>query len=306
MIDLKQRYLGSILGLACGDAIGGPVEFYRRGRFPEVTGMHGGGKFQLQPGEWTDDTAMALCLAESLLECGGVDPLDQMQRYWRWANDGRHSTRPHAFGLGKTVAAALGRFRRTGQPLAGSSAPNSAGNGSLMRLAPIALYFHSRPGELLAAAELSSRTTHAAETCLASCRYLVAALHAALAGAPDKDAVLAWASTLDLPDEMLRIRERRFQDADIATISGSGYVVDSLEAALWCFWTTESLEAAVLQAANLGDDADTTAAICGQLAGAFYGAGAIPAPWLEALHYQDVLRSMAERLFEAVVVARNS
>lgn len=296
MTDTQQRFEGCLLGLACGDAVGGPVEFYRRGRFPPVQGMHGGGKFELHPGEWTDDTAMALCLAESLLACGGSDPLDQMQRYWRWANEGHHSTRPQAFGLGKTVAASLMRFRRAGDPLAGSEDPATAGNGSLMRLAPVAMYFVNDRRAALDAAVLSSRTTHAADECLAACRYLVAILHAALHGATDKAAVLSAADDIELPTGMARIAHKAFLTAPMDQIHGRGYVVDCLEAAMWCFWHASDFEQAVLMAANLGDDADSTAAVCGQIAGAFHGVEAIPQVWRDVLFHHDEIRSLASAL----------
>jgi len=293
MTDTQQRFEGCLLGLACGDAIGGPVEFYRRGRFPPVQGMHGGGKFELRPGEWTDDTAMALCLGESLIASDGSDPLDQMQRYWRWAETGHHSTRPHAFGLGKTVAASLMRFRRSGNPLAGPCDPATAGNGSLMRLAPVAMYFFDDRQAALDAAVLSSRTTHAADECLAACRYLVAILHAALHGAADKATVLAAADDVALPPGMDRIARKDYLTAGADRIHGRGYVVDCLEAALWCFWHATDFEQAVLMAANLGDDADSTAAVCGQIAGAFHGLEAIPQDWRAVLFHYDAIHSLA-------------
>lgn len=296
---LIDRFTGCLIGLACGDAIGGPAEFYRRGRFTPITGMQGGGKFKLQAGEWTDDTAMSLCLAESLVECQGMNVLDQMQRYWRWADEGYHSTRSTAFGVGKTVAEALCSFHRTGNPLAGPTRPRSSGNGSIMRLAPVAMYFHGRPEILLDAAELSSRTTHGSEECVAACRFMAAILHRCLEGVSTKEETLSWASTLILPKELSRLADQRFRHADISEIQGTGYVVDSLEAALWCFWHTETYEEAVLQAANLGDDTDTTAAVCGQIAGAYYGISTIPLPWLASLHSIEHITQMAESLFQS-------
>ena len=295
-IELLDRFEGCLLGLACGDAVGGPAEFHRRGRFPEITGMGGGGKFQLAPGEWTDDTAMALCLAESLLACGGMDPLDQMQRYWRWANEGHHSTRATAFGLGKTVANSLMRFHRTGNPLAGSSAPDTAGNGCLMRLAPVAMYFWNDRQAAIEAAELSARTTHGADECLASCRCLADILVTCFAGATDKEQILSGIATLALPDGLGLITAQVFRDAPREQIRATGYVVDCLEAALWCFWHSGSYAEAVLLAANLGDDADTTAAVCGQIAGAYYGRQGIPDDWAGVLYKRDLIAGMARGL----------
>lgn len=172
----------------------------------------------------------------------------------------------------------------------------TSGNGSIMRLAPVAMYFHDEPNLLLHAAELSSRTTHASEECLASCRYLAAVLHCCLSGASGKDAVLAWASKLELPPNMARIREQRFRSVGADEVRGTGYVTECLEAALWCFWHTNTYEDAVLAAANLGDDADTTAAVCGQIAGAYYGLRAIPARWLEELHGREKIERISSDL----------
>ena len=291
-----DRFRGCLIGLACGDAVGGPVEFYRRGRFAQVTGMDGGGKFHLAPGEWTDDTAMALCLAESLRERGHNDPDDQMQRYWHWANEGHWSTRSHAFGMGKTVATALMAYRRTGNALSGPTSPDTAGNGSIMRLAPVAMFFHGNDAMLLEAAEQSSKTTHGAEESVAGCRFLALLLSRYLAGEP-KDAGLDAAASLDLPVGMDRLSQQSFRTATRDQVRGTGYVVESLEAALWCFWHTSSYAEAVLAAANLGDDADTTAAICGQIAGAFYGFGTIPEDWKSKLLRLDEILTFADSLW---------
>jgi len=291
-----DRFEGCLLGLACGDAVGATVEFMPRGRFEPVTGMTGGGKFRLNKGEWTDDTAMALCLGESLIECNGFDPLDQMQRYWRWANEGHNSCRSHAFGIGKTIAAALARFQRTGEPYSGAIDSASSGNGSLMRLAPIPMYFARRPKDAIDFATLSSSTTHASAECLACCRYFALVLLRALAGEQDKTSLFPDEVEFEMPDSTARVMDQRFKNLTADEIVGSGYVVESLEAALWCFWHTDSFEAAILAAANLGDDADTTAAICGQLAGAYYGSSEIPEDWTGSLYRQEDIRKIARQL----------
>jgi ADP-ribosyl-[dinitrogen reductase] hydrolase len=291
-----ERAEGCLLGLACGDAVGTTVEFRRRGTFPPLMDMVGGGKFRLRKGEWTDDTAMALCLAESLLARNGFDPRDQMQRYLRWANEGDNSCRPYAFGIGKTVAAALGQFTRSGDPYSGATDPRSSGNGSLMRLAPIPIFFASDYARCLDYAELGSRTTHASTECIASCRYLAHALHRGISGEREKSRLLPSHDAVSLPPGMSHIADQAFRDKRAEQIAGSGYVVESLEAALWAFWHTADFRSAVLAAANLGDDADTTAAICGQLAGAYYGIGGIPADWLASLCEGERIRGLARRL----------
>jgi ADP-ribosylglycohydrolase len=154
------RHRGALLGLAAGDALGTTLEFSIPGRFEPIDDMVGGGPFRLAPGQWTDDTSMALCLAESILEAGW-DPVDQLRRYVRWMKEGHLSSTGRCFDMGQTVLSALGRFERTGEPYCGSTHPNSAGNGSIMRLAPVAIRFARDRDHAIARAAESSRTTHA-------------------------------------------------------------------------------------------------------------------------------------------------
>ncbi|MHC4548617.1 MAG: ADP-ribosylglycohydrolase family protein [Planctomycetota bacterium] len=294
----QDRYRGCLLGLACGDAVGTTVEFRPRGSFPPVTDMVGGGPFRLEAGQWTDDTAMALCLAESLLECQGFDPRDQMERYCRWWQEGHLSSTGECFDIGMTIRAALERFRQTGEPFSGATDPRTAGNGSLMRLAPVILYYApDRQAALHYAAE-SSRTTHGCEEAVDACRLFAAMLIQALAGA-SKQAVLFESVAPDDPPlapALAKIAQGAYRDKPEAEIRGTGYVVQSLEAALWCFHTTDSFRDAILAAANLGDDADTTAAICGQIAGAHYGVAALPPKWREQLALRPRIEEMVDGL----------
>lgn len=293
------RARGCLLGLACGDAVGTTVEFKPRGTFEPLTDMAGGGPFRLPAGAWTDDTSMALCLAESLLERGGHDPVDQLERYVHWYREGHLSATGECFDIGGTTRKALQRFERTGEPASGPTDPYAAGNGSIMRLAPVVLFYHPDVEAVDHFAGESSRTTHGAEEAVAGCRILGGILHALLEGVPKADAIRAVA-----PADWMSPRLRTIAEADYVgrgedEIRGSGYVVDSLEAALWCFERTETFADAVLLAANLGDDADTTAAVCGQLAGASYGAGGIPAQWLDRLVLRDTIEAWAERLLHS-------
>lgn len=276
----RDRAIGAMVGLAVGDALGAPVEFCQRGRFTPVTTMTAGGKFKVRLGEWTDDTAMALCLADSLIECRGFDARDQMERYWRWGNEGYNSTRKRAFGVGKTVAKAMSKYRRTGDPFAGSDDPLSAGNGSIMRLAPVVLYYLARPDEAIRFAAESSRTTHQAEEAIQACQLMAHVMCKAIYGAEEKAELFQNASPLGCSGLIAGLANRSYLDKQEDQIQGSGYVVESLEAALWCFETTDSFHDAVLKAVNLGDDADTTGAVCGQIAGAYYGLDSIPPEWV--------------------------
>jgi ADP-ribosyl-[dinitrogen reductase] hydrolase len=295
--ELQDRFRGCLLGLAVGDALGATVEFRPRGSFDPLTDMVGGGPFGLRPGEWTDDTAMALCLAISLIECQGFDARDQMERYCRWVDEGYMSSTGRCFDIGHTVASALRRYRRTGNPYAGDSDPFTAGNGCIMRLAPVPMFYFPdlRAAEQYAAE--SSRVTHAAAECLDACRLLSRIIVRALAGTRKELILLGDAETFTGAPAIVAIARGQYLDKSQAEIRGSGYVVESLEAALWCFARTDTLADAVLMAANLGDDADTTAAVCGQVAGAYYGASALPPSWLGKLARADYIIQLADRLF---------
>lgn len=291
-----NRSRGALLGLAVGDAVGTTVEFKPRGSFDPVTDMCGGGPFRLKPGQWTDDTSMALCLASSLLE-RGFELRDQIERYVRWSTEGYWSSTGTCFDIGNAISASLRRFRHNGDPLAGSTDVRTAGNGCIMRLAPVPIHYLAAPEQAIQLSEEQSRTTHQAPECLMACRLMAEALVRALQGA-DKDTVLAPSQQagLALSPGLRSIALGEYKNKTVAQIRGSGYVVQSLEAAFWCFWHTDSFSSCVLAATNLGEDADTTAAIAGQLAGAFYGETGIPAVWLQRLAMSQEIGQLAEQL----------
>lgn len=297
MPTLKSRYLATLLGLAAGDAVGTTVEFSPRGSFAPVTTMTGGGPFNLQPGQWTDDTSMALCLAESLITKGECNPADQMARYLNWWQWGYLSSTGSCFDIGMTVRSALQNFADTGNPYSGDTSPRSAGNGSLMRLAPVVLFASPDVEQAITLAADSSRTTHGAPEAVESCQLFAALLCRALAGV-GKDDLLAGIGYQPAEPKLKEMASGSFISKLEQQIRGTGYCVDSLEAALWCFFNTDSFEAAVLRAANLGDDADTTAAITGQIAGAYYGVEAIPPSWLAPLAMRADIEEMALRLLQ--------
>lgn len=294
--ELVDRARGALLGLAVGDAVGTTVEFMPRGCFEPVTDMVGGGPFRLRPGEWTDDTSMALCLADSLLEKQGFDPVDQLERYTRWRREGYLSSNGECFDIGNTVRDALNRFRETGDPQSGSSDPLSAGNGSIMRLVPVVLFFHPDHDAAIHHAGESSKTTHGAAECVDACRLFAAILGRALDGAAKPDLLSAAPPAEELSEGLRSIAARDYVDKSADEIRSSGYVVESLEAALWSFERSESFEEAILTATNLGGDADTTAAICGQVAGAHYGRRGIPERWLDRLAGADLIDRWAGQL----------
>ncbi len=292
---IQDRAIGALLGLAVGDAIGTTLEFTTRDSYRPVTDMVGGGPFRLKPGEWTDDTAMALALADSLAESGGLDEADLMRRFVRWHEHGDYSCTGDCFDIGITTRQALDRWKRTGNPVAGSTDPQKAGNGSLMRLAPVAIRYWRDRVALCDTAARQSKTTHGAPEAVDACVAYAEVLADAIQGRPRS--------------EVLRSRLEPYAGAIAPVMAGSwrgkprkdirasGYVAHSLEASLWSVGRTGNFEEAVLLAANLGEDADTTAAITGQLAGALHGAKGIPQRWLDKLAWEARIREMADRIF---------
>ncbi|MEO6238333.1 MAG: ADP-ribosylglycohydrolase family protein [Vicinamibacterales bacterium] len=308
-MNILDRYRGAVLGLAAGDALGTTLEFSPPGTFTPIDDMVGGGPFDLEAGQWTDDTSMALCLAESLIESNGFDPVDQLARYVRWKREGHHSSTGRCFDVGGTVRAALARFERHSEPWSGSTDEFSAGNGSIMRLAPVPLFFASDPAIAIARAADSSRTTHGAPEAMDGCRYLAALIIGALQGRA-KEELLAplftpvrglW-SHEPLAPRIHDVAAGSFLNREPPVIRGSGYVVESLEAALWAFARSTSFRDGALLAVNLGDDADTTGAVYGQLAGAYYGVVGIPDGWRSKLAHLNVLESFSHGLLRVVPI----
>lgn len=292
----RDRALGCLLGLAVGDAVGAAVEFKARDSFPPLTDMIGGGPFNLQPGEWTDDTTMALCLADSLLATGTVDQEDFMLRLRGWLEHGENTVSGTCFDIGVTTRAAIENYIATGFAASGRMEPTSAGNGSLVRLAPLAILTAGDHDDAEFLALKQSRATHAHQECLDACKLFVAQLLDALDGA-DKDAATRQ-RVMSLSPKLLFISAGEWREKPRTAIRSSGYVVHTLEAALWSVWQADNFRDTVLTAANLGDDADSVAAVAGQLAGALYGAKAIPEAWLAKLAWRDRIEQLAADLFD--------
>ena len=294
-IDIADSTAGSLIGLAVGDAVGTTLEFQPRGTFKPIKDMVGGGPFRLNAGEWTDDTSMALCLAQSLIQNNKFDPVDQMNRYCNWYRLGYMSSNGKCFDIGNTVSSALIAYLRTKDPFSGPRGELSAGNGSLMRLAPISIFFHENPKDAIFYAGESSRTTHGAEECIDACRAFSAMLLNAYSGTSKKQ-ILTETKYSASTKKVSSIMKGDYLTSSYDQLTGSGYVIESLESALWCFNNSDSFDSAVLLAANIGNDADTTAAICGQIAGAFYGLSNIPESWKQKLVMYEKILEMANQL----------
>ena len=321
------RIVGSLLGMAVGDALGASVEFRPREYLLQhpVTDMAGGGTWSLQAGQWTDDSSMALCLAASLITCKTFNPYDQMVRYKWWYKHGYLSAVGKCFDIGASTRNALEEFSHRQQYLKKyyncktedevdrlplylikharfdyhCGAADNAGNGALMRLCPIALVYHREPTLAVELAGKSAAVTHGDARAIDANRYYSALIVAAVRGESKAELLSPhfytqhrqWFGEKALHTDILAIaagsykRPNGYDDG----IRGKGFVVQSREAALWAFWSGRDFHEGALKAVNLGDDTDTTAAIYGQLAGAFYGYQGIPKHWLDKLYARSLL-----------------
>ena len=292
---MDDKAIGALLGLAVGEAVGTTLEFKSRDSYAPLTGMVGGGPFALKPGEWTDDTAMALSLADTLLDDAGFDEAALMRRFVAWRDRGDYSCTGTCFDIGLTVSGALQRWQQTGNPVAGATDPMSAGNGSLMRLAPVAISHWSDRDSLCSLARRQSATTHGAPEAVDACVAFANVLADAIEGKPRSEVMRSRAT--NYAGKIRPIMSGSWRGKRRNEIESSGYVAHSLEAALWAVGRTATFRDAVLLAANLGGDADTTAAITGQLAGTLYGATGIPAEWLEKLSWRTKIEKTARSLY---------
>lgn len=305
----RDRHRGCLLGLAIGDALGAQVEFKPRGSFPFVYDLQGGGPHRMPPGGWTDDTSMALALGESLATCKRFNAYDQAERYIRWWLRGEYSHTGTCFDIGIQTSTSLAAIHRSWSVRGTVDVrERAAGNGCVMRLGPVPMRYASREDLTISNSVKSALVTHRSPLCAAGSAWFGRLVRDALLGLT-RDEILERATTRtglsywmhDVQDAD-RPTFARLLDPDLPKlrpeqVRSSGFVIDTLEAALWCFARTSTFRTAVLMAANLGDDADTVAAVTGQLAGAFYGYEAIPESWRVLVAWSDRLVSTADKLY---------
>ncbi|CAF4394023.1 unnamed protein product [Rotaria sp. Silwood2] len=327
---IMDRIHGSMIGMALGDAVGAHVEFRPRNFLVEhpVTDLTGGGTWGLKKGQFTDDTSMALCLANSLVARRGYVPYDQLVRYKWWYRDGYMSSTGQCFDIGSATRQSLQKFEDRQAKFAkkykipldqldflsdpellkkfdvNCSEQGVAGNGALMRLASVPLFFYKHPTQAIEYSGLSGLITHGDDKAYDACRYYGALIVAAVNG-EEKDALIhkrfydkhkVWFGDKPLHEDIKHIAEGSYQkDGYDKGIRGKGYIVSALEAALWAFWSDKgSFEEGVLAAVNLGDDTDTTAAIYGQLAGACYGYQKLPEKWKEEVYAKKFIECLSK------------
>ncbi|MCU5771747.1 ADP-ribosylglycohydrolase family protein [Erwiniaceae bacterium BAC15a-03b] len=292
---LQDRAKGALIGLAVGDAVGTTLEFLPRDQH-SVTDMVGGGPFALKPGEWTDDTTMALCLAETYLHKGRLDLTDFRNRMVNWYRHGVNSVNGICFDIGNATRYALEEYLKHGESWFGNTGPDTAGNAAIIRLAPSAIFQRHSLLHTLHDAEQQGRATHGAVESVDCSRLLGLVLHPLLNGA-DKNQ--AFSPTLCLFNARTAlINAGEYKQKTREQIRSSGYVIDTLEAAMWSVWHTDNFRDAILLAANLADDADSVAATAGQIAGALYGYSAIPQQWRDKLVDETRIADMAAELFK--------
>jgi len=302
--NVRDRFLGSMLGLATGDALAAATQYRKPGSFAPVGDLLGGGPFDLPRGAWSDDTAMALCLAESLVESNGFDPRDQVDRYTRWQSQGYLSATGQCVGITASTARALAMAQWRRQPFSGSHDPAQLDPEVLSRVGPVALFFFANGADAVNFAAEAARTTCQSTTVLETCRVLSAMVHTALSGK-------AKSVVLNPPAELLDATTLRSAVASV--LSGGApsahgapkadTVADVLDAAVWAFRTTDNFRDGALKAANLGSNSDVAAAVFGQLAGAHYGVGGIPGTWRNSLMGKDLIESLADRLLAHAMVS---
>lgn len=303
---LRERFQGALMGLAVGDALAAHTQFRKPGTFAPVGDLLGGGPFDLPRGAWSDDTAMALLLAESLLESEGFDAHDQVQRYSRWQREGYGSATGQCVGIAANVARSLATALYKRQPFSGSHDPEQLDKDPLSRVAPAVMYFFADSAASISRPAEAARVTAQAPLVLDSVRLLAAMLRQALAGR-DKAAVLkppreSWMTASTRP-ELLAVYEGSYTRRMPPEIAGNGHIVAALEAALWAFYRGETFREGALLAANLGWDSDVVSATYGQLAGAYHGVSAIPGIWRNSLMKQEVVIDIADRLLTHALVS---
>ena len=306
--DLKEKIRNTIYGAAAGDALGVPVEFKAREtiKYNPVTGMRGFGTYNLPEGTWSDDTSMTLCLADSIGITGGIDYKDIMRRFQDWFFNSKYTSDNHTFDVGNACRTAICNYSKGTAPLAcGMKEENCNGNGSLMRISPLPFYLLKLYGpeamEQEAAFELVhniSSLTHAHPISLTGCDIYCAAMLELIKGTAKEEAVQAAGNKMQAyikkhPEyaaaysKYSRIFKAGFKDTPEYYIESSGYVVHTLEAALWCFLNTGNYKDCVLKAVNLGYDTDSVASVAGSMAGLHYGN--IPADWLHRLRNRKLI-----------------
>lgn len=297
---VKSRAVGALVGLAVGDALGTTLEFQHRDSYEHLTDMVGGGPFRLHPGQWTDDTSLALCIADSIVEKRALDLHDHLLKFIKWRQEGYMSSTGRAFDIGNQTQEALYNYAYYGAVPTVDETSSKSGNGSLMRLAPVPMAFYKNAELAAKASGASSLTTHNSIECVEACNLYGRMIAEAIQGTTKEELLAINRSVAtNYSSQLLReVLEGEFLNKGRDEICSSGYVVHTLEAALWAFYNSETFKEGALLAVNLGHDADTVGAVYGELAGAYYDLSGIPSKWVETLYWVDRIIEMGEGVYD--------
>lgn len=302
-VNREARIHGALWGSLVGDALGVPVEFQSRDQVRKnpVTGLRGFGTHNQPTGTWSDDSSLLLCTVDSLATCQRFDATDLGERFARWKNNAYWSPHGSVFDIGIATSQAISRIARGVPPEeAGGDDEYSNGNGSLMRIVPMALWFASAsPSELATYAARSSALTHRHPRSQMACAMYCLLVCELLAGTESARVLRsAWQKFSPLYQHppfatelshFQHLGDGSLENASDCAVASSGYVMHTLTASIWCLLTSRSLEETVLKAVNLGSDTDTTGTVAGGLAGARYGVESIPQDWRTGLaRFDDV------------------
>ncbi|AFM60399.1 ADP-ribosylarginine hydrolase Tri1 [Enterobacter cloacae] len=291
----RDNALGALVGLAVGDAVGTTLEFKSRDS-EHVSDMQGGGPFILNAGEWTDDTSMALCVAETYLAENRMNT-DTLRKFLlRWYQTGENSSNGRCFDIGNTTRFALEQYLHVGPSWYGNTEKHTAGNAGLVRQAPVSIFRRKSLRAIYFESQAQSRATHGAVESIDACQFLGLILHHLINGHQKEEAFSPH--VFPLCARVMIINAGEYKHKARHQIRSSGYVIDTLEAAMWAVWNTDNFRDAILLATNLADDADSVAATAGQLAGALYGYSEIPQDWKDKLVQHERIAALAGDLFD--------
>ncbi len=295
---MKDKFVGAFLGLIVGDALGAPYEGMQRGEFQFNGELKRVGPDNIKAGQWTDDSSMALCLAESLID-DGFNLKSQLNKYAEWFEHGHLSSKERAFKIGRNTSLAITDFiKKSTLP---PEREYAAGNGSLMRLAPVPLYFCNDFDKAVYYAKMSSLSTHNNIMAADSCKFLGAFIYHALKNKSKEYLLESSFKKLDLDKRVLDKVKGNYKFKEKKDIISDAFVLNTLEASLWSFYQTDNFAAAIKKAINLGGDTDTVAAVTGQMAGAFYGRKEILNKWINNLVKKKMIIQIITKLYQVKI-----
>ena len=306
-VSLEERFEGCFLGAAIGDALGAPIETLKPGVFEKITNFSAPHPktfwskqpVALKPGDWTDDTAMTLCLADSLIACGSHNPADQLARYERWLNHGENSCLGVACGSGGTTREVIARYVACKGDLSGVADHGRPTNGGLMRLSPVALWAHENLDWAIELSAATSSVTHAHPDCALAAKLIGLMVAASVAGDKSKafDRALWKTHIPNLPEFFLESPV----SVPVLEKTNAYTAMTTARVALHCVESTDNFRDAILMAVNFGNDCDTYGAVAGAIAGTLYGVDAIPADWRKNVAWSETISLRAKQLYALTI-----